>query len=203
MRISRKIPLPRMTKFKYYLNLAFSRSGGVQATIPVRCIAAKSISAGERREERAGSDYRERGGEGGRQEAVGPVGAGGPVSLPRDSNTRRIKPTGNQTFQYPCSCRIYAIKRPLRRRPALLPVFLFSIRLSLSLTPLLCRLVTERLGLRQMFNMRACMYIYIYACTRVYAFVFTYLRESPVWLGGLEDCRERVARMPSSEFNSI
>lgn len=29
------------------------------------------------------------------------------------SNTRRIKPAGNQTFQYPCSCRIYAIKRPL------------------------------------------------------------------------------------------
>lgn len=43
---------------------------------------------------------------------VGTGGAGGPVSLPRDSNTRRIKPTGNQTFQYPCSCRIYAIKRP-------------------------------------------------------------------------------------------
>lgn len=58
-------------------------------------------------------------------------GAEGPVSLPRDSNTRRIKPAGNQTFQYPCSCHIYAIKRPLAvpRR-----LFFFTIRFfSLSL----------------------------------------------------------------------
>lgn len=46
------------------------------------------------------------------RERVEPEGTGGPVSLPRDSNTRRIKTAGNQTFQYPCSCRIYAIKRP-------------------------------------------------------------------------------------------
>jgi len=43
---------------------------------------------------------------------AGRGGARGLVSLPQDSNTRRIKPPGNQTFQYPCSCRIYAIKRP-------------------------------------------------------------------------------------------
>lgn len=130
------------------------------------------------------------------------MGTESPVSLPRDSNTRRIKPTGNQTFQYPCSCRIYAIKRSLRR-PALLPVFLFSVVCLFRSPHRPCRLVTERLSLRQMFNMRACICLYMHICTRIEAFVLTYLRESLVWLEGLEDRRERVARMPSSEFNSI
>lgn len=149
----------------------FSRSGGVQAAIPVRCTAAKSISA---REARGTGGIRSSGKEE-REGPVGPVGAGGPVSLLRDSNTRRIKPTGNQTFQYPCSCRIYAIKRPLRRRPALLPVFFFSIRLSLSLTPSLCRLVTERLSLRRMFNTRACICVHVRMCTRVYTPLYSHI----------------------------
>jgi len=104
------------------------------------------------------------------------VGTGGPVSLQRDSNkTRRIKPAGNQTFQYPCSCRIYAIKCPLRRRPALLLVFLFSIRMSLSLTPSSCRPVTERsVCVRCLIYARVYVhtYAYMYACTCLCIHIF-------------------------------
>lgn len=110
------------------------------AAIPVQCTITKSISA---RMARGTGGIRSlvkgKGeGSGGGGRAVGPVGTEGPVSLPWDWNTRRIKSTGNQTFQYPCSCRIYAIKRSQCRRPALLPMFLFSARLSLSLTPASC-----------------------------------------------------------------
>lgn len=70
---------------------------------------------------------------------VGLRGAKGLVSLPRDSNTRRIKPVGNQTFQYPCSCRIYAIKRPLAVSFSMVPLslhrlLLLFLLLSLSLS---------------------------------------------------------------------
>lgn len=147
--------------------MRFSRSGGVRAAIPVRRTAAKSISA---RAARGTGGIRSSGKEGGRKGAVGPVGAGGPVSLPRDSNTRRIKPTGNQTFQYPCSCRIYAIKRPLRRRPALLPVFLFSIHLSLSPR----RSVALSPNFSVCVRCLICAHVYVYTCVRAHVYTALY-----------------------------
>jgi len=101
------------------------------------------------------------------------MGAENPVLLPWNSNMW-IKPTGNQTFQYPCSCRIYAIKHSLRR-PALHPYIPFFHHLSLSLiSPSLspCHRTP------QMF-MRACRYMFIHAymhaytglCTHIFAWV--------------------------------
>lgn len=182
--------LPRSTKFKYHLN---SACGVLRIW---RSISSDPCTVYNRK-----INFRESGARNGRgpkkgkeEGPVGPVGAGGPVSLPQDSNTRRIKLAGNQTFQYPCSCRIYAIKRPLRR---------------CSFFPFVCLFLSSRRPVALSPNASArvrcliCARVYVYMCVRVDAFVFTYLRESPVWLGGLEDRRERVARMPSSEFNSI